>query len=65
MKTYKFEVVVTEGSNEFWKEVTANGKSGCDEVMAEIVESLVGVLKIFIIVVFLKSFLKNHLIAKI
>ena len=38
---YKFEIVVTEGSDEFWEELTANGKSGCDEVKAQIEEALV------------------------
>jgi hypothetical protein len=38
MKTYKFEVTVVEGNDEFWEEITADGKSGCDEVLNMILE---------------------------
>jgi hypothetical protein len=33
MKRYTFELVVTEGSDEGWEEITENGKTGCDEVL--------------------------------
>ena len=33
MKTYTIEIVITEGSDEWWEEITADGKSGCDEVL--------------------------------
>ena len=40
MKTYSFLVVIEEGGDEFWEEVTAGDKSGCDEVRTEILEAL-------------------------
>lgn len=30
MKTYKFEVIITEGYDEYWEALA--GKSGCDEI---------------------------------
>ena len=31
MKKYTFEVVIYEGNDESWEEITAAGKTGCDE----------------------------------
>ena len=36
MKTYTIEIVIQEGSDEFWEEITADGKTGCDEVLESI-----------------------------
>ena len=36
MKRYIFELTVNEGSDEFFEEITADGKSGCDEVLNEV-----------------------------
>lgn len=30
MKTYKFEMIITEGYDEYWEALA--GKSGCDEI---------------------------------
>ena len=40
MKTYTFEIVIEEGSDEWWEEITAEDKSGCDEVLAEVKEKV-------------------------
>ena len=40
MKTYKFEIIVTEGYDEFWEELKESGRSGCDEVMDGLREML-------------------------
>lgn len=40
MKTYTIEVVVTEGNDEFWEEATANGATGCEDVLRLIKEEL-------------------------
>ena len=40
MKIYKFELIINEQSDEFYEEITNNGKSGCDEVFGLIKEEL-------------------------
>ena len=40
MKVYKFELTVREQSDEFWEEITDNGKSGCDEVRKLVLDML-------------------------
>jgi hypothetical protein len=40
MKVYKFEIIIREQSDEFYEEITADGKSGCDEVLLQIKEDL-------------------------
>lgn len=40
MKTYSFLVVIEEARDEFWEEITAGGKSGCDNVREEIITAL-------------------------
>jgi hypothetical protein len=33
MKEYTFQVTITEQSDEFWEDITKDGKTGCDEVL--------------------------------
>ena len=40
MKEYTFEIIIEEGSDEWWEEITADGKSGCDEVLQNIKEKV-------------------------
>ena len=42
MKQYTFEVTVNEQSDEWWEEITADGKSGCDEVLEFVKQELIG-----------------------
>lgn len=37
MKKYTFQVVIEEGSDEFWDEINNKGITGCDQVL-ELVE---------------------------
>lgn len=39
MKRYVFEVVIYEGSDEFWEEITDQNSTGCDEVKDLVYES--------------------------
>ena len=41
MKHYTLQIFIEEGSDEFWEESTANGKTGCDEVV-EVVKRALG-----------------------
>lgn len=36
MKKYTFEIVITEGVNEFWENIATQGMSGCDDLIAEL-----------------------------
>jgi len=40
MKRYVIEIVIEEGSDEFWEEITADGKTGCDEVLQTIKDEI-------------------------
>lgn len=40
MKRYTLELVITEGNDEFWEEILIDGKTGCDDVTATIINGL-------------------------
>jgi len=40
MKTYTFEIVIEEGSDEFWEEITADNRTGCDAVLEHVQTNL-------------------------
>lgn len=40
MKRYVFEIIIEEGNDDFWEELNANNKSGCDEVTEMLQEML-------------------------
>jgi hypothetical protein len=41
MKTYTFQITVDEGSDEWWEQITANGRTGVDDVQMLIFDALV------------------------
>lgn len=40
MKKYTFELIVTEGNDEFWESINAEGSAGCDLVNDLVVDGL-------------------------
>ena len=40
MKQYTLTVTITEGSDEFWEEISNERKSGCDEVTEAVRDAL-------------------------
>lgn len=40
MKTYKFEITIVEGNDEYWEKITDGGKTGCDEVLQSVLDAL-------------------------
>lgn len=40
MKKYTFQVVVTEGCDDFWESFIESDSTGCDEVLAEVRDAL-------------------------
>jgi hypothetical protein len=40
MKRYIFELTIKEQSDEFFEEITVDGKSGCDEVLMSVKKEL-------------------------
>jgi hypothetical protein len=46
MKTFKIEVIINEGSDEYWEELRSNNKTGCDEVTQVVKESILDVFPV-------------------
>ena len=40
MKRYILEVIIDEGSDEYWEEITKNKQSGCDDIRKAIHDSV-------------------------
>jgi hypothetical protein len=43
MKTYTFELVIKEGNDEFWEEISNKNVSGCEEVEDLVADALASV----------------------
>jgi hypothetical protein len=43
MKKYTIEVVIVEGSDEFWDDINERNVSGCDEVLDMVKQQLTGI----------------------
>ena len=41
MKRYKIELIIEEGSDEFWEDLDKDHESGCDEIVKIIREDLI------------------------
>jgi len=39
-RTYALRVFIREGSDEFWDKIREEGKTGCDDVLKEVRETL-------------------------
>jgi hypothetical protein len=46
MKTFKIEVIINEGSDEYWEELRKDGKTGCDEVTQVVKEAVTDVFPV-------------------
>jgi hypothetical protein len=33
MKEYRIELIIKEGSDEFWEDIESSGATGCDEIL--------------------------------
>lgn len=42
MKVYTIEITIREGSDEYWEEITADGNTGCDQVLEDVKNCLIG-----------------------
>ena len=40
MKTYKIEITIREGNDEYWEDITKDGLSGCDQVILDITDQM-------------------------
>ena len=40
MKKYVFQVTISEGYDEFWEELEKKNKTGCDELLIEIIRAV-------------------------
>ena len=40
MKTYKLEITIREGNDEYWENIIVDGLSGCDQVVIDITDQM-------------------------